>query len=300
MTPYTAVIIATKDRPQEVKKLLDVLALQTVLPDVIVVSACDSSDIERSSVTAENVQVLYGPPGLTAQRNRALSVVRGKCDIVIFFDDDFIPSRFWIEHVQMLLATQSDVGCVTGRVLEDGVKTGGLEWSAGKSIVNDLDSSTQSAAKINQIIKDHVSPYGCNMAFRAKTIEDLKFDERLVLYGWLEDRDFGSQVAARARLISTDFVWGVHLGSQSGRVSGLKFGYSQVVNSWYLMNKGSMKLFGTFLKIPAFGLAANSLGGRVDELACRSLGSAEGKYHWYQGYHVESLGTRKDRRIVVQ
>jgi glycosyltransferase involved in cell wall biosynthesis len=259
MNLYTAVIITTKDRPHGVSNLLDTLALQTVLPDVIVVSACDRSDIEQSSVGAKNVQVLFGPPGLTAQRNRALSLVQGKCDIVIFFDDDFIPSRFWIERIQMLLTTQSDVGCVTGRVLIDGVSTGEIEWSDGQSIVSKADSSKTIVTMNDHNTQDLKSPYGCNMAFRAKTIEHLRFDERLVLYGWLEDRDFGFRAGARARMISTDVVWGVHLGIKSGRVSGLRFGYSQVVNPWYLMKKGSMTPFDVYRSIFP-GLAANALG----------------------------------------
>ena len=240
MTPYTAVIIATKGRPQAVSNILDALALQTVLPDVVVISASNPSDINRNDCAALNLQTIFGSAGLTAQRNRALALLQGKCDIVVFFDDDFVPSRFWIERIQILLATYPDVGCVTGRVLADGVRSGGLEWSVGKSIVDKSDSSTQVVAMINQIIKDGASPYGCNMAFRAKAIEHLKFDERLVLYGWLEDRDFGFRAALETKTILTDFLWGVHLGISQGRTSGLKFGYSQIVNPWYLMKRGSL------------------------------------------------------------
>ena len=253
----TVVVIATKGRPREVSALLNTLALQTVLPDLVVVSACDHSDLEQSVVDDENVHVLFGPPGLAAQRNRALSFVRATYDIVVFFDDDFIPSRFWIERIQKILAIQPEVGCVTGRVLEDGVTTGGLERSYGQSVVDDKD---RKMAPMNSFgMQDPGSPYGCNMAFRATTIAHFWFDERLALYGWLEDHDFGFRVATRAKAISTDVVWGVHLGSQSGRVSGLKFGYSQVVNPWYLMNKGVLKPF-EFCKNAVFGLAANLLG----------------------------------------
>ncbi len=240
MTLCTAIIIATKDRPHVVSNVLDILARQTVLPDVIVVSACDPGDVKQSNFDALNVQFVFGPPGLAAQRNRALSLVRGKCDIVIFFDDDFIPSRFWIERIQMLLATRPDVGCVTGRVLIDGVTVGELDWSDGQYIVGKADSSMQMVTMDNQRTKDK-SPYGCNMAFRSKIIEHLEFDERLVLYGWLEDRDFAFRAASGGRMILTDFVWGVHLGTSRGRISGLRFGYSQMVNPWYLMKKGSMK-----------------------------------------------------------
>jgi glycosyltransferase involved in cell wall biosynthesis len=259
MNLCTAVIIATKGRPQEVSNLLDTLTQQTVRPDIIVVSACDRSDLMPSSVGAKNVEVLFGPPGLAAQRNRALSSVQGRCDFVIFFDDDFIPSRFWIERIQMILATQSGVVCVTGKVLIDGVQNGGLEWSDGQSITNKADFSKQMVTMDEYKIKDHVSPYGCNMAYRAKAIERFTFDERLVLHGWLEDRDFAFRAGTGARMIWTDAVWGVHLGTRQERPPGFRFGYSQVVNPWYLMKKGSMTIFDVYLSIFR-GLAGNALG----------------------------------------
>jgi glycosyltransferase involved in cell wall biosynthesis len=224
---------------------------------MIVVSACDRNDIDQSVVDERGIHVLFGPPGLTAQRNRALALARATHDIIIFFDDDFIPSRFWIERVQELLAMQPEIGCVTGRVLENGVANGGLEWSYGQFVV---DSEDLNKAAMNSPSTQYpCSPYGCNMAFRATAIAHLWFDERLALYGWLEDLDFGFRVATRAKTISTDIVWGVHLGSKSGRVSGFKFGYSQVVNPWYLVNKGVLKPFDLWKNV-AFGLAANLLG----------------------------------------
>ena len=259
MTLRTAVIIATKNRPREVSNLLDVLALQTVLPDVVIISASDLSDIERNDSTALNIQTVFGPPGLTAQRNRALSQVRATCDVVVFFDDDFIPSRFWIERIQVLLATYPGVGCVTGLLLADGVKSGGIEWTVGRSMVHQSDCSKQIVTKINQIIKGPVLPYGCNMAFRTKAIEQIEFDERLVLYGWLEDRDFGFRAAVDAKIISTDFLWGVHLGTSQGRISGLRFGYSQIVNPWYLMQKGTMRPIDAYSFI-ARGIGRNAVG----------------------------------------
>lgn len=259
MRARTAVIIATRGRPQDVSNLLSALGHQTVLPDVIVVSACDHSDIEQNKIAAENVEVLFGLPGLPAQRNRALSSVHGKYDIIIFFDDDFIPSRFWIERIQALLAVQSDIVCATGYVIVDGVTIGGVEWSRGQSIVNDADSSKKLLAINACKLVDQHSPYGCNMAFRAKRIEHLEFDERLVLYGWLEDRDFAFRAAAEGRMVWTDAVWGVHLGTRRGRVPGLRFGYSQVVNPWYLMKKGTMTRLDVCRKIVR-GLAGNALG----------------------------------------
>jgi hypothetical protein len=51
MSLKTAVIIATKGRPEEVSVLLETLDRQTVLPDVIVVSTCGPNDIEQILLT---------------------------------------------------------------------------------------------------------------------------------------------------------------------------------------------------------------------------------------------------------
>jgi len=237
MNASTAIIIATKGRPQELSNLLDALAGQTVAPELIVVSACDRHDVLPGELDARHVKVLFGPPGSSVQRNRALSEVRGKHDIVVFFDDDFVPSRFWIEQVKALFAARPDVVCATGKVLTDGVTSGGIDWQVGRSIVDKADVSGTTAISNYDVQSDH-PPYGCNMAFRAKNIEHLTFDERLVLYGWLEDRDFSHR--AGAKMVWTDAIWGVHLGTTRGRSSGLRFGYSQLVNPRYLVQKGTM------------------------------------------------------------
>jgi hypothetical protein len=78
------------------------------------------------------------------------------------------------------------------------------------------------------------------MSFRSSLIGDLRFDERLVLYGWQEDIDFTSQMRSRGRVVCVTSIRGVHLGIKSGRVSGKQFGYSQVANAIYLVRKGTV------------------------------------------------------------
>ena len=80
------------------------------------------------------------------------------------------------------------------------------------------------------------------MAFRASKIRDLKFDERLPLYGWQEDVDFSAQLRGRGRIIATNLLCGVHLGTKKGKISGVRFGYSQVINPLYIFRKGNMSL----------------------------------------------------------
>ncbi len=102
----------------------------------------------------------------------------------------------------------------------------------------DADSAQVDGAGV---VKDGVSPYGCNMVYRRSAIDDLRFDERLVLYAWQEDTDFGARVAARGRMVWSDRLWGVHLGIKRGRSPGRQLGYSQIVNPRYLVAKGTMR-----------------------------------------------------------
>ena len=132
----TVVIIATRGRPREVSAILNILALQTVLPDMVLVSACDHNDLEQSMLDKENIRAVWSSRTGRSEKPGLSFRAHYDYDIIVFFDDDFIPSRFWIERIQKLLAMQPEVGCMTGRVLEDGVTSGGLERSYGQSIVD--------------------------------------------------------------------------------------------------------------------------------------------------------------------
>jgi hypothetical protein len=63
----------------------------------------------------------------------------------------------------------------------------------------------------------------------------------LPLYGWQEDIDFSRQFLRRGRLVRSGEIVGVHRGVKEGRTSGVRFGYSQVINPIYLRRKGTMR-----------------------------------------------------------
>ena len=84
--------------------------------------------------------------------------------------------------------------------------------------------------------------YGCNMAFRTAEIGSVQFDERLPLYGWQEDLDFCGALRSSGRIVKTDIVWGVHLGTKRGKGSEVQLGYSQIINPAYIFRKGNMSL----------------------------------------------------------
>jgi GT2 family glycosyltransferase len=231
-----AVILATKGRPQAITELLGLLEKQSYTPAVIVISATEPSDIGASPATQLNIEYLFGPAGSAAQRNRGLELVRTRADLAIFFDDDFAPAGNWIEQCVQLFSSAANIAGANGTVIRDGAKTQPLSWQQAREILT-LPRPTNQRA-----VSERADLYGCNMAFRMSAINDLQFDERLVLYGWLEDKEFSRKAAKNGRLVECSLLAGVHLGLQSGRVSGKRYGFSQVVNAWYLYKKEALSL----------------------------------------------------------
>lgn len=231
-----AVIIATRGRPQLVNHLVQSLADQTRPPDaVFIVATCDD-DIHGLDKSQLDVRTKIGRIGTAKQRNDGLDLTNGRFPYIVFFDDDFVPSRYWVERMVSLFQANADLISITGTVLADGIKTAGIPLQEGKQLVRQWDEEPITS----EVLYDGFGPYGCNMAFRHAAIADVRFDERLPLYAWLEDADFGGQIRHRGRLARAEGLWGVHLGHKLGRGRGVILGYSQIVNAVYLARKGSL------------------------------------------------------------
>jgi GT2 family glycosyltransferase len=235
--PKVCLIFATRGRAEILKDAVAFVHLQTVKPDMIVVS-CVSDDDIRSLPDQPDLLVVKGRPGLTAQRNNALNHMPDDFDVVIFLDDDFLVHREWISEVLKALKSDPSITCVTGTVVADGIHGPGYSLEEGRDILAQTRGIPETLIAVST-----GGPYGCNMAFRVRSTAGLRFDERLVLYGWQEDRDFGGEIWNRGgRVVRINTALGVHLGTKAGRVSGRRLGYSQVVNPLYLVRKKTMPL----------------------------------------------------------
>jgi GT2 family glycosyltransferase len=231
----TCVIFATTNRPDTVAKTLACLEMQTVRPALIILSCATESDAPVAD-KRNDAFVVIGQMGLTKQRNAALRNLPDGASVVAFFDDDFVPHPRWIEIVEGIFRERPNISVVTGSLIADGINGPGYTFEEALDLIKNADGEGFDR------IEENVSPYGCNMAFRRSALKDIWFDERLVLYGWQEDRDFGARVAQRGLAVRTGKALGVHLGIKRGRVSGVRLGYSQMVNPIYLYRKGTMSL----------------------------------------------------------
>jgi hypothetical protein len=229
------VAIASRGRPDDIANILKLLACQTLPPYRILLSVTGPADLP-AGLPEDAAEVVTGSPGLCAQRNRALDVLCRDCDIILFYDDDFIPSRYALQGVAALFASNFDIAGATGLVLDDGICKGGITLDAALKIVRQFDEHEPGPRRI----EESSYTYGCNMAFRVNTMRDLRFDECLALYGWQEDVDFSARVQARGAVVRTNAFAGVHRGVTRGRSPGRALGYSQIINPTYLVAKGTM------------------------------------------------------------
>lgn len=231
------VIFATRGRAELLKHAVALVDLQTVKPDLIVVSCVSDEDVGNLAIQP-GILLIKGKPGLPVQRNHALNHVPDDFDVVIFLDDDFLMHSTWISEILTVFDSDPSIACITGTLLADGIHGPGYSFEEGQAIL-----ARTSEIPERLIAVPTGGPYGCNMAFRARSIAGLRFDERLVLYGWQEDRDFGGQIwNLGGRVVRVNTALGVHLGAKRGRVSGRKLGYSQVINPLYLVRKKTMPL----------------------------------------------------------
>jgi hypothetical protein len=227
--------IPTAGRADQVRSLIAHLKRQTRQPEAILVAACDPADVV--GVGGDGVKTIFSPRGLTKQRNAILRQCWG-ADIMVFFDDDFLPQSSYLQEVEKVFQLHPKVVLVTGRVIADGIIGPGLGTEQALRLL-EADDGGWSA---NQLLVEVYNGYGCNMAVRVQIAADAgeTFDEALPLYGWLEDVDFSRRMARHGRIVRSSRMRGVHLGTKSGRQSGVRLGYSQIANPVYLVRKKTL------------------------------------------------------------
>ncbi|HUB62840.1 MAG TPA: glycosyltransferase family 2 protein [Methylocella sp.] len=229
------VIIPTYKRKELLSRVLEHLDHQTRSPDEVIVSAPDETHVEFCKPRRFGISYVFGKRGSCAQRNKAIEHALGRCDIITNFDDDYLPADNYLELVEEAFTRHPDWTVLMGQAVANGSANAGYTFEEGLALLRQAERRERTLQ-----VSQHTGAYGCNMSFRTSQIGDLRFDERLVLYGWLEDIDFSCQLTGLAPVVGMNTLLGVHLGAKTGRENGVRLGYSQVVNPIYLMRKGTV------------------------------------------------------------
>lgn len=228
-------VIATTGRPETVRRVVSRIGEQSKPADGVLVVGASPDDIAGLEGMQANLETLVSRKGLCRQRNAALDHLDGRSDVVVFFDDDFVPARDFLARLETLMSARPDVVGATGVLVADGAQGQPIGFDEAVSRLE------ESADRLVYDERDCLSLYGCNMAIRLSAAKGLRFDEKLPLYGWQEDVDFTHQLSWRGRLVRTSQLTGIHMGARSGKTSGKRLGYSQIANVIYLWRKGTMR-----------------------------------------------------------
>ncbi|WP_211875330.1 glycosyltransferase family 2 protein [Plastoroseomonas arctica] len=233
------------------------MAGQTRPADAVIICPAHPDDFDERAAASIGLPItaIRSRPGSCAQRNAILDR-SSEFNLVVFFDDDFLPANTFLAECERLFAEAPDIVVATGRVLVDGIHGPGLSVAEGRAIL-ERDDGSDAEAPPTAIY----NAYGCNMAFRMAAIDAnaTRFDEAMPLYAWQEDVDFCRRLAPLGRIVRSPALRGVHLGSKRGRSSGIRFGYSQIANPLYLVRKGSVHRSWA-LRLMLRNLAANMAG----------------------------------------
>jgi GT2 family glycosyltransferase len=219
-------ILATRNRPDEVIRLLSELSVQTLQPSqVIVVDASDSplSRHQFPPLQGLNVQLLHTAPGLTLQRNAGLIELDQSIDIVHFLDDDveITPDYFQqLENAYLGLPDAHGIGVRTSD--NRNYRPSGLKCFF---LLDSRRSGKLLRSGINVGFRDSGPEYlvdwlpGCAMSYRINAMEGLRFDTSRTGTGWGEDVDFSARVGARGPLYITSQTHVIHKQSTINRDS---------------------------------------------------------------------------------
>ncbi|MEU3689662.1 glycosyltransferase [Streptomyces narbonensis] len=118
--PRASVVVATRERPEQLARALDSLLAQDH-PDheLIVVDNAPRTTDTRDLVThkyADRVRyVREDTPGLAVAHNTGVAAADG--DVIAFTDDDVIADPHWLTALTEPFAADPGLGCVTGLIL---------------------------------------------------------------------------------------------------------------------------------------------------------------------------------------
>lgn len=251
------VVVASVGRPTVLHETVLSLLRQTLPPVEIVISVPGMEHVDPRTPSLPSVRCIESPKGSCVQRNRGVRALGKSVGLVVFFDDDVELDPHYLEVVADEFARHSDLLAANGQLVADGGPGERFTREDARSMLADLAQSRPIAG--DRWLIDSGRIHGCHFAVRRSVFDHLQFDERMPLYGWLEDVDFGRSCRRLGRVGCIGGARVVHLAHRGGRTSGVRFGFSQVMNPAYLRSKGNFTL-GECVKNWRLALASNLAG----------------------------------------
>ena len=226
-------IFCSINRPEMLHDSVLCAVRQTVSCHIIV-SVPEDKDVAAETRALEGVTVVTGRRGLTAQRNHALRAIDGTPEAIIFVDDDVELDKYYVEQILRTYREHPEVAMVNGANLAHGIyPAGSLDRETARELI---ERRLEENPRLEDVIPMSTA-YGCRMSIRGSLLGKVSFDERLVLYGYLEDLDLAFACRRYGTIVENPRALGVHIEVAFGRMGEKRRGYSEVVNPFYIWSK---------------------------------------------------------------
>jgi GT2 family glycosyltransferase len=262
-----AIIIPSFGRRAMLEETLHDLFTHIGKDDKIVVITCRDED--SPSFTWPNLVSISGRRGSSCQRNSGLDFLKQGSDVfraILFIDDDVVLAPEFLRNLANYHSTYPAAAGFTCHLIADGA----VSHEIPRIEAHELASKWRQTSDMESFIPA-TSPY---VAFSIKgdLIGELRFDERLAEYGFMEDWDFFARLRGYGDTGYAANCGLVHLATGAGRTSHRKFGFSQITNPLYLTKKGSLPSK-ECLKHLCTAVAANFAGIYISSRRQRLIGN---------------------------
>ncbi len=240
-----AIIVPTKNRPREIRRLLENIEKQEFQPKQIIIVDGGGIPLDELLSGFKNLRIDYlrMPSSLTEARNQGIRLLTPDITHVGFLDDDIVfePGclksmfAFWenssdevvgmgfniinispLEHLNFLKAAFFLTDRRPGAVLRSGYET--------------FYSALKQDIRVDWL-------FGGAAVWRRAILEEFKFDEWYKGYAFMEDMDFSFRVSKKKSLIIASGAKVSHLHAPGERVHGYLFGKMQMINRFYFVKK---------------------------------------------------------------
>jgi len=245
-SPKLAVVIATKDRPENLRKVLSGIRDQSVHPHQVIVVDGGDETIENVVEGFRGLEVDYVrvyPPALTKQKNAGVANVNADIDLIGFIDDDI---GFEDNAIQAMLAFWQAAPKNTGGASFN-LTDFNHSWSWIKSLpqrmffIDNRHMGRVLRSGFNTPIwnvqKDtNVQWLGGGYTVWRKTVFDnWRFDEWFTGSGLWEDVHFSYRVGKTHKLAVVANAKAIHVEGPISSEAHLRIGKTQIVNWLYFV-----------------------------------------------------------------
>lgn len=241
-----SLVVPTKDRPDDLAKMLASLAAQTRKPDQVVV--VDGSDpvvkpvVDRFTDELPLAYVRVFPPSLAKQRNAGMAALGNDITLAGYIDDDIVLEAEAVENmVGFWESAPADIGGAAFNITNNPQPP----WQSIKRFFGVdnpvpglvMRSGFPSSITFQQSNLETDWLYGGATVWRREVIERFPYDEWFIGTGFGEDVDFSFNVRDYYRLIVVANARLAHYSHPIRADRQFLLGKWQVVNRMYFVRK---------------------------------------------------------------